>query len=46
MAEWLVELDAFDGGAGGSDFYRKCEFREVGRATYQTYPLIHFEMLL
>jgi ribosomal protein S18 acetylase RimI-like enzyme len=40
-------LDAFDhADAGAGGFYRKCGFREVGRATYRTVPLIYFELLL
>jgi len=47
--EWPADaicLDAWDADAGAGEFYRKCEFREVGRATYRTAPLIYFEMLL
>ncbi len=42
-----IRLDAYDhpqAGAGG--FYRNCGYREVGRATYRTVPLIYFELLL
>jgi len=39
-------LDAWDAEAGAGEFYRKCGFREVGRATYRNAPLIYFEMLL
>jgi GNAT superfamily N-acetyltransferase len=45
--EWpgdAIRLDAWDAEAG--DFYRKCGFREVGRASYRNSPLIYFEMLL
>lgn len=41
-----IRLDAYDLEAGASEFYRKCGFREVGRATYRDAPLIYFEMLL
>ena len=41
-----IRLDAYDADAGGGEFYRKCGFREVGRATYRNNPLIYFEMLL
>lgn len=41
-----IRLDAYDAAAGGGDFYRKCGFREVGRASYKGNPLIYFEMLL
>jgi ribosomal protein S18 acetylase RimI-like enzyme len=47
--EWeadAIRLDAYDAEAGAGDFYRKCGFREVGRATYRKTPLIYFEMLL
>jgi GNAT superfamily N-acetyltransferase len=47
--EWpgdAIFLDAFDAAAGAGEFYRKCGFREVGRATYRKTPLIYFEMLL
>lgn len=40
-----VFLDAYDGAAGAGEFYRKCGFREVGRVTYRTVPLIYFEAL-
>jgi GNAT superfamily N-acetyltransferase len=39
-------LDAFDHAAGAGEFYRKCGFRECGRATYRTVPLIYFELLV
>jgi len=32
--------------AGAGEFYRKCGFRETGRATYRTVPLIYYERLL
>jgi GNAT superfamily N-acetyltransferase len=41
-----LRLDAWDAEAGAGEFYRKCGFREVGRATYRNAPLIYFEMLL
>lgn len=41
-----LRLDAYDADAGAGEFYRKCGFREVGRATYRDCPLIYFEMLL
>lgn len=46
---WLgdaLRLDAYDAPAGAGTFYRKCGFREVGRATYRATPLIYFEFLL
>jgi GNAT superfamily N-acetyltransferase len=39
-------LDAYDAAAGAGDFYRKCGFAEVGRATYRNTPLIYFERLV
>ena len=41
-----VRLDAYDAEYGAGDFYRKCGFREVGRAVYRQTPLIYFEFLL
>lgn len=48
-ASWpadAIRLDAFDCDAGAGEFYRKCGFREVGRAVYRVAPLIYFEMLI
>jgi GNAT superfamily N-acetyltransferase len=48
-AEWPGDalcLDAYDTDAGAGEFYRKCGFAEVGRATYRNTPLIYFERLL
>lgn len=47
--EWpsdAIRLDAWDAEAGAGDFYRKCGFREVGRARYRNTALIYFEMPL
>jgi len=41
-----IRLDAFDADAGAGEFYSKCGFREVGRATYREAPLIYFEAVL
>jgi len=41
-----IRLDAWDAPVGAGEFYRKCGFTEVGRATYRGAPLIYFEMLL
>ena len=41
-----IWLDAYDAEAGAGEFYRKCGFREVGRAVYRDVPLIYFEMRL
>jgi GNAT superfamily N-acetyltransferase len=40
-----IRLDAFDAEGGAGEFYRKCGFREVGRASYRNTPHIFFEML-
>ena len=47
--EWpadAIRLDAWDARAGAGTFYRKCGYREVGRAVYRKAPLIYFELLL
>ena len=41
-----IFLDAYDAAAGAGEFYRRCDFREVGRAPYRGAPLIYFESLL
>ena len=41
-----IRLDAYDAPAGAAGFYARCGFREVGRVTYRTVPLIYFELLL
>ena len=41
-----IFLDAYNAAAGAGEFYRKCGFRETGRATYRDVPLIYFELLL
>lgn len=41
-----VCLDAYDTDAGAGEFYRKCGFTEVGRATCRNTPLIYFERLV
>jgi ribosomal protein S18 acetylase RimI-like enzyme len=41
-----IRLDAWAEAAGAGEFYRKCGFKEVGRATYRIAPLIYFEMML
>ncbi len=41
-----IRLDAYDAAAGAGDFYARCGFREVGRATFRGTPLIYFERLL
>lgn len=45
-ADALV-LDAYDHPkAGAGDFYMKCGFREIARATYRDVPLRYFEPML
>jgi ribosomal protein S18 acetylase RimI-like enzyme len=46
LAADAICLDAYDTEAGAGDFYRKCGFREVGRATYRGTPLVYFEKLI
>ena len=41
-----IRLDAYDAPAGAGEFYAKCGYREVGRATYRKTPLIYFELQL
>ena len=41
-----IFLDAYDHPAGAGGFYRKCGYREVGRAAYRKVPLIYFERLV
>ena len=41
-----IRLDAYDSPAGAGEFYAKCGFREVGRATYRGCPLRYFEKIL
>jgi GNAT superfamily N-acetyltransferase len=41
-----IRLDAYDAPAGAGGFYVKCGFRDVGRATYRTVPLVYYELLL
>ena len=47
--EWpaqAIRLDAYNAPAGAGDFYAKCGFREVGRVTYRSVPLLYFELVL
>jgi GNAT superfamily N-acetyltransferase len=41
-----IFFDSYDHPAGAGEFYRKCGFRETGRATYRNVPLIYFELLV
>ena len=47
--EWpadAIRLHAYDAAAGAGEFYRKCGFRQVGRAAYRGAPPMYFEMLV
>ena len=47
--EWpanAIRLDAYACEAGAGTFYEKCEFNEVGRASYRGVPLVYYERLL
>jgi GNAT superfamily N-acetyltransferase len=41
-----IRLDTYDSAAGAGEFYAKCGFTEVGRASYRGTPLIYFELIL
>ena len=41
-----IFLDAYDADAGAGEFYRKCGFEQVGRASYRGTPLIYYQLLL
>jgi GNAT superfamily N-acetyltransferase len=41
-----IRLDAYDSAAGAGEFYAKCGYREVGRVTYKTTPLVYYELML
>jgi len=41
-----IVLDAYNTAAGAGEFYVKCGFEEVGRATYRGTPLIYYQMIL
>jgi GNAT superfamily N-acetyltransferase len=41
-----LRLDAYDSPAGAGGFYAKCGFREVGRISYRSVPLIYYEFFL
>ena len=41
-----IRLDAYDAGAGGGGFYERCGWKERGRASYRSAPLIYYEFLL
>ena len=41
-----IRLDAYDADAGAGEFYARCGFANVGRATYRGTPLVYYEQLL
>jgi GNAT superfamily N-acetyltransferase len=41
-----LRLDAYAADAGAGTFYSKCGFREVGRTSYRSVPLIYYELLV
>jgi GNAT superfamily N-acetyltransferase len=41
-----IRLDAFDADAGAGGFYARCGYREVGRTTFRSVPLIYYERML
>lgn len=41
-----IRLDAYDVAAGAGEFYRKCGFSRMGRASYRGVSLVYYEMLL
>jgi GNAT superfamily N-acetyltransferase len=41
-----LRLDAFDADAGAGGFYARCDWTEVGRASYRNSPLIYYERIL
>lgn len=45
--EWpadMIRLDAYDAPAGAGEFYRRCDFCEMGRTSYRGTPLVSVEM--
>ena len=41
-----IRLDAYDAPAGAAPFYAKCGYREVGRVSYRSVPLVYLELVL
>jgi len=41
-----VRLDAYNATAGAGGFYTSCGWKETGRVTYRSVPLIYYELLL
>jgi ribosomal protein S18 acetylase RimI-like enzyme len=47
VVEWggdAIRLDAYDAEAGAGEFYARCGYTEVGRATYRVVPLRYYEL--
>lgn len=47
VIEWggdAIRLDAYDSPAGAGEFYERCGYTEVGRATYRVVPLRYYEL--
>lgn len=40
-----LRLDAYDGAAGGGEFYRRCGYTAVGGKSYRGVPLLYFEQM-
>jgi GNAT superfamily N-acetyltransferase len=47
--EWpvnAIRLDAYDGPSGAGPFYKKCGFKQTGRAIYRGVPVVYYELKL
>lgn len=40
-----LRLDAYDGPAGGGEFYRRCGYTAAGGKSYRGVPLLYFELM-
>jgi len=40
-----LRLDAYDGPAGGGEFYRRCGYVAAGGKSYRGVPLLYFELM-
>ena len=40
-----LRLDAYEGPAGGGEFYRRCGYTAVGGKSYRGTPLLYFELM-
>jgi predicted N-acetyltransferase YhbS len=40
-----IRLDAYDGPAGGGEFYRRCGYAAAGGKSYRGVPLLYFELM-